>query len=593
MSESDENFSNVHSAEHKDVKSRSALCISFYLIISISCYALFIGGLWAILDVIQPTGKWEWFKSLWQDGKQMLVILLAGGFGIVGVVGVLMLWFLYPKGTKLIHKMLYPPITKEEFEKGNFLARFITAGLLISIFVIVVGSVLTLVELVVIESGSFIAFLYDTPNGLLIMLFSSILVVFTILVVVFTWVWINGYQKTLKWIADSNASIDRTEIDTAEWTTGVTLYIIILISILGAAFGGAWYGMQAFSDEINWLNFGTTTLVIGGLASLVFLALIGGLVLFSRGSYTICRMLFVVRRKMSDKISSPDDKKYVKTITITLLIAIALLIIGTVGILVELLMNLASGGTETFYDFLIGLPSYGIWVSIFSGMLFAGIWVLIFIIFTWSHGFFAFFNLIGRKILRDNEKIERDLHSKAQVAFGVIVYLLIWVSVLGIVYGAIWWGLEYWALQPSWTTVTLSLKFLAFESMGSILFLLLTGGLLLARRLVFFISKMLFVRREDIPKQAEKADKIFAGIFTVALLVAIALVFVGSFGILVDYLVDPTIVNLVLLQPSGVLIMIISGMTLVSMWILIFCIFIFTHGYFFFFIRFLQRILKQ
>ncbi|MHA1453847.1 MAG: hypothetical protein ACTSRD_13375, partial [Promethearchaeota archaeon] len=320
MSESDENLGNIHTAEHKDVPSRSALCISFYLVISISCYILFVGGLWAIMDVIQPEGKWQWFKDLWVvEEKKMLVILMAGGFGIVGVVGVLMLWFLYPKGTRLIHKMLYPPITKEKFEKGNILARFITAGLLISIFVIVVGSVLTLIELVVIESGSFVLFLKETPNGLLIMLFSSILVVFTILVVVFTWVWINGYQKTLKWIADSNARIDRTEIDNAEWSTGVTLYIIILISILGAAFGGAWYGMEAFSSYIQWANFGTTTLVIGGLGSLVFLALIGGLVLFSRGSYTISRLLFVRKQQISNKLESKQDKNLAKMITFTIL----------------------------------------------------------------------------------------------------------------------------------------------------------------------------------------------------------------------------------------------------------------------------------
>ena len=183
MSESDENLGNLHAAEHNDVPSRSALCISFYLVISISCYALFIGGLWAIMDVIQPTGKMDWFKGLWVNQK-MLVILMVGGFGVVGIVGVLMLWFLYPKGTRLIHKMLYPPITKEKFEKGNILARFITAGLLISIFVIVIGSVLTLIELLATDFANFKDFMENTPNGLLIMLFSSILVVFTILVVV-------------------------------------------------------------------------------------------------------------------------------------------------------------------------------------------------------------------------------------------------------------------------------------------------------------------------------------------------------------------------------------------------------------------------
>ncbi|MHA1109971.1 MAG: hypothetical protein ACTSRE_02645, partial [Promethearchaeota archaeon] len=108
-------------------------------------------------------------------------------------------------------------------------------------------------------------------------------------------------------------------------------------------------------------------------------------------------------------------------------------------------MNLASGGTGTFLDFLAGLPSYGVWVSIFAGMLFGGIWVVIFIIYTWTHGYYAFFNIVGSKILRDNEKIERDRHSKAQVLFGVIIYSVIWLSVFGIVYGAIWWGLEAFA----------------------------------------------------------------------------------------------------------------------------------------------------
>ncbi|MHA1109970.1 MAG: hypothetical protein ACTSRE_02640, partial [Promethearchaeota archaeon] len=139
----------------------------------------------------------------------------------------------------------------------------------------------------------------------------------------------------------------------------------------------------------------------------------------------------------------------------------------------------------------------------------------------------------------------------------------------------------------------ISLQFLIYESMGSVFFLVLTVGLLLSRRLVFFISKMLFVRREDMPQNVEKQDKVMAGIITVALLVAIALVVVGSFGLLVDYLVDPSIIYLILLQPIGVLIMIASGMTLMSMWILIFVIYIWTHGFYFFYNRFLRRISKR
>jgi len=95
------------------------------------------------------------------------------------------------------------------------------------------------------------------------------------------------------------------------------------------------------------------------------------------------------------------------------------------------------------------------------------------------------------------------------------------------------------------------------------------------------------------PQNVEKQDKVMAGIITVALLVAIALVVVGSFGLLVDYLVDPSIIYLILLQPIGVLIMIASGMTLMSMWILIFVIYIWTHGFYFFYNRFLRRISKR
>ncbi len=594
MSESDENFSNIHAREHREKPSSSPLCIIFYLIISISIFVIFIGGLWAIMDFFVPTGKWEWFM----EQKLMIRIIIAGGFGIIGTLGVIALWFLYPKGTRLIHRMLYPPISKEKFEKGNFLARFITAGLLISIFVIVIGSVLTLIELIAIEFSSFSAFLYNTPNGLLIMLFSSILLVFTILVVVFTWVWINGYKKTLKWIADNNARIDRTEIDNVEWSIGVALYIVVLVSILGAALGGAWYGMEAFSSYIEWTNFGTTTLVIGGLASLVFLALIGGLVMFSRSSYAISRMLFVRKTKISDKLVEKRDKVYTKTITIIILIAIALLIIGAVTILVEFLINITSDGTDTFLDFLESLPSYGIWISIFSGMLFGGIWVLIFIIYTWTHGYYLFFNAVGAKILRDNEKVERDRHSKAQLAFGVIAYLIIWLSIFGIAYGGIWWGLE--AFSSELAASRISFQFFIYESMVSILFLLVTGLLLLGRRLVFFISNMLFVKREDIPENVENQDKIGASIITVALLVAIGLVVGGAFGLLVQYLVNLEVTaGVTLLQyigtfvGNGALCMIVSGLVLISMWLLIFLIYIWTHGYYFFYIRFLQRISKQ
>jgi len=594
MSESDEKFRNIHAIEHKE-PSGSPLCITFYLVISISCFALFIGGLWAIMDAFVPTGKWEWFKDL----GLMLQIIIAGGFGIIGVGGVIALWFLYPKGTRLIHRMLYPPITKEKFEKGTFLARFITAGLLVSIFIIVVGLVLAFIEWIVSEEGvSFLEFLIATPNGLLIMLFSSMLLVFTILVVVFTWVWINGYQKTLKLIAENNALVDRSDINKIEWNSGVGFYLVVLISVLGVSLGGVWYGMDMFVFPIEWTNFGTTFLVVGGLGSLVFLVLIGGLVLFSRGSFTISRMLFASKGKISEELDI-QDKKLAKIITITLLIAIALLIIGAMGMLVDYLINLAetqSGGS--FQEWLMGLPSYGIWAVLFSGMLFVGIWVIIFIIYTWTHGYFIFFNANARKIIHDNEKIERDRHSKAQVTFGVIVYLLIWLSVFGIIYGAIWWGMQEFSTQWQDPTTRISLKFLVLESMGSVFFLLLTGGLVSSRNLVYFISKMLFVRREDIPENIEKQDRGMAQIITIALLVAIALVVIGSFGLLTNYLIEQalngqTFLELILTLPYGVLSMIASGLMLISIWVLIFIIYIWTHGYYFFYIRFLRGISKQ
>ncbi|MBN2154775.1 MAG: hypothetical protein JW776_01855 [Candidatus Lokiarchaeota archaeon] len=598
MSESDENYGNIHATEHKEKPSRSGLCITFYLVLSISCFTLMIGGLWAIMDIIQPTGKWEWFKDL----GIMLQIIIAGGFGIIGIGGVIVLWLLYPKGTRLIHKMLYPPITKEQFEKGTFLARFITAGLLISIFIIVVGFVLAFIEWIVAEGGvSFIGFLKSTPNGLLIMLFSSMLLVFTILVIVFVWVWINGYQKTLKLISDNNARIDRAQVKKLEWNSGVSFYIIVLISVLGVALGGAWYGMDIFVFPIDWTNFGTTFLVIGGLGSLVFLVLIGGLVLFSLGSYKISHMLFARKGKISEELDT-QDKNLADSITVTLLIAIALLIIGAMGMLVDYLMKLAeeqSGGT--FLEWLVTLPSYGIWTVLFSGMLFVGIWVMIFIIYVWTHGYFFFFNANARKVLRDNEKIERDKHNNAQVAFGVIIYVLIWLCVFGIIYGAIWWGMEEFSAQWTDSTTRISLKFLIIESMGSVFFLLLTGGLLFARRLVFFISKMLFVRREDIPDNVEKQDKVIAQIITITLLVAIALVAVGSFGLLVQFLINRSLallgmenlIEIITFLPNGVLSMIASGLLLISIWILIFVIFVWTNGYYFFYIRFLRSIAKQ
>jgi hypothetical protein len=387
-------------------------------------------------------------------------------------------------------------------------------------------------------------------------------------------------------IADNNAKIDRTEIDNADWTTGVVLYIIVLVSILGAAFGGAWYGMEAFSSYINWLNFGTTTLVIGGLASSVFLALIGGLVMFSPSSYTISRMLFVRKQQISDKLESSQDKNYAKITTFGVLIAIAFVIIGAVAVLVQYLMGLASGESQTFLEFLSPL-SKGIWITIFSGMLFGGIWVLIFIIYTWTHGYYAFFNAIGNKVLRDNEKIERDRHSKAQVVFGISVYILIWLSAFGIVYGAIWWILEAVEIPDLW-------QFFFYESMGSIFFLLVTVGLLFSRRMVFFISKMLFVRKEDIPENVEKQDKVIAIVVTIGLLVAIALIVVGSFGLLISTLVGDSLLVFIQGIPNyGELSMIGSSALQVALWILIFVIYIWTHGYYFFYNRFLRRISKQ
>ena len=130
-------------------------------------------------------------------------------------------------------------------------------------------------------------------------------------------------------------------------------------------------------------------------------------------------------------------------------------------------------------------------------------------------------------------------------------------------------------------TSRLSLQFFIYESMVTILFLLVTGLLLLGRRMVFFISNMLFVRREDIPDNVEKQDIVGARIITIALLVAIALVVGGSFGLLVQYLINlevtagvTLIEYIVTFVGNGALCMILSGLVLISMWLLIFLIYI-------------------
>ncbi|MBD3350126.1 MAG: hypothetical protein GF364_01415 [Candidatus Lokiarchaeota archaeon] len=365
----------VRTAKLKSKGRKTKASVTFYYIIAFSAIALAIGSLWAIMDAIQPEGKWEWFLNLGWGLKFVIV----GALGFLFFLLLISAWILFRKGNKFIYKLLYPGIHKAKIKRENMPAKIITGGLLVSIFVIASGIIISLLQGVFSggATSDFLVFFLALTNGLKTMLISLLVLSITLLIVIFVWIWENGYNFVLNKIIAYNRPEDGLTFTKKQNIVTTVVYVISMASLVALSFGTVWAIMDAFAPTGKWEAFLSYPFtwqftIIGALASLLFLLLILGLLFYKRGRESIKRRIF--------KEFEFDDLKPTKAdkfLTIGLMIFINVIIIGfAIWGLMELINLTGDEGDISISDFILSLPN-GLLLILISGIVIGVTWAIV------------------------------------------------------------------------------------------------------------------------------------------------------------------------------------------------------------------------
>jgi hypothetical protein len=164
--------------------------IFWMLIIGITVF--FVGFIYTIGDLIMPTGKTSLFL-LFPLGLKIIII---GAFMFGFFMLFVMYTVMYRKGTDALTKAIFSAEKMYRQMKTSSGARLVTAGLMISIFVIAAGIIVGLFQ----SSGNtgFLSFLASISIGETILTIASLYLLFVTLAILFMWLWSQGtifFQK--------------------------------------------------------------------------------------------------------------------------------------------------------------------------------------------------------------------------------------------------------------------------------------------------------------------------------------------------------------------------------------------------------------
>lgn len=163
----------------------------FFVITVFSIILIICGIVYSIFDAIQPTGKWETFKT-YSLGLQFAIVGSSGAFLFALLV---LSMVMYKRGNIIILNALFMNRNKElEKNEKTTIAKGLTWGILIAICAIFVSVVMYLISVGFEASGVNIFTLGSLSGGLTLLLIGIIILVFDVLILLFTFVYKNGYS---------------------------------------------------------------------------------------------------------------------------------------------------------------------------------------------------------------------------------------------------------------------------------------------------------------------------------------------------------------------------------------------------------------
>ena len=163
----------------------------FFVITIFAIILIVLGIVYSIMDAVQPTGKWESFKT-YSFGLQFAIIgTFAAGLFTLLVVSMM----LYKRGMLVIMNALFLNLNKElAKDEKTTIAKALTWGILIAIFAIFISLISYLIS-VGFEVGGFNIFnLGSLSGGITVLLVGLFILLFEVLILLFTYIYKNGYS---------------------------------------------------------------------------------------------------------------------------------------------------------------------------------------------------------------------------------------------------------------------------------------------------------------------------------------------------------------------------------------------------------------
>lgn len=188
-------------------RSQRIIATVIYIALVGAILVTIVGCVWAVFDIFMSTGKLVAFLAL-SFGYQMAII---GSF-LAGFFFLLIVFFgLSKKGVKVITKITFQPRIIEEKYQNKAIIKIFSGAIMLSIFAIIIGILVSIVMDLVLGSSSdgsitniFAAF---DSTGTFVLFLGILLLVLVGLSFSLNWLWYNGYYFLLR-IATSIESED-------------------------------------------------------------------------------------------------------------------------------------------------------------------------------------------------------------------------------------------------------------------------------------------------------------------------------------------------------------------------------------------------
>jgi hypothetical protein len=409
---SEDSVSPIVSLPHKDTYTLAEFRTSqvFFFIITFGVFVLIVGGIWAIGDIFSET-KFEIFLGLSLFSQIFIVGLI---IVLIFVLSIFMVVF-YRRGRDAILRTLFKQKPKDKDVEEYVPAKIISAGALLSIFFIIVGLLIALIQLLAgggDTSSGFWSFLGQLTGGLITLMIGGIMEVFILLVLVAVFAWQNGYYYVMNNILRYNKKISfAVEFSPRQKIAARVFFIVVVVALITILFGIVYAVLDAVMPTGKWQEFaaypiGIQISLISVSAAVLFLLLIGAMTLYRWGNVMISLALFA----RLEPAGTHKDNKAAQVIAWGILIGIFLIAFSLIIWLFSLWFNAFGQDISNPFVALMNLSggllmlSIGIIIMVFTFLILAFAYVF-------NNGYF----LIVKRIMETQDKVNRSIDTTPKI----------------------------------------------------------------------------------------------------------------------------------------------------------------------------------